>query len=91
MKQLPPQTTQTWDEVMDSRLITAATLAACSGILYSYEHVESNEKFSPVNGRIVGWDMGNARKVQPRNSLCLCGSNKKAKKCCVWMPLSNVP
>lgn len=87
MKQLPPQTTQTWDEVMDSRMI-ATTLAACSlGMLSGYQGVESNEEFAPISGRVVGHDYGKGRKVQPRNSLCLCGSNKKAKKCCVWMPI----
>ena len=29
-----------------------------------------------------------AVRTQPRNSLCVCGSGKKAKKCCVVFPAS---
>jgi len=50
--------------------------------------VESNGP--PPNlyrGRICGRDDGKpAVRTQPRNSPCVCGSGKKAKKCCVVFP-----
>lgn len=41
----------------------------------------------PIIGHICGWDNGRPnRKQQPRNSQCVCGSGKKAKKCCQYFP-----
>lgn len=46
---------------------------------------EDRQKHSPVSSvRVVGWDNGKSRQLQPRNSPCQCGSGRKAKRCCVY-------
>lgn len=53
-----------------------------------YVPVESNGPTPNLyRGRICGRDGGKpAFRTQPRNSPCVCGSGKKAKKCCVVFP-----
>lgn len=61
----------------------AASLDEC-GVLPDFR--DSTSHGSIGKGNIVGRDYGKGRKKQPRNSLCLCGSGIKAKRCCVWIP-----
>ena len=58
-------------------------LAACGEV--PPDLTSNNEGDAIGAGRIVDVDSGNGQKVQPRNKPCMCGSGKKAKKCCVYI------
>jgi uncharacterized protein YecA (UPF0149 family) len=63
----------------------AATLAVMSADCVVMP--ESTTSHNLYRGRNVTRDFGKPRvRTQPRNSLCVCGSGKKAKRCCVTFP-----
>jgi len=68
---------------MKNHASIAAALAVLSGVS-SVPHFRTTETHKSIGGRISGWNNGNSRKKQSRNSLCQCGSGIKAKKCCVY-------
>lgn len=76
------------DAMMRSATAVAA-LAACAGVTGA-ECVGSldattHDAIAP-KGVICGHDFGKPLKqVQKRNDPCMCGSGKKAKRCCVFV------
>lgn len=43
------------------------------------------DDFGGSRGHVCGRDrVKDAKRKQPRNQSCLCGSGVKAKRCCVW-------
>lgn len=64
--------------------VSAITIGACTLAVYGYSEAVATlkeEKHSSTKGHIRGPAVMGRK--QPRNSLCVCGSGKKAKRCCV--------
>jgi SEC-C motif-containing protein len=71
------------------RISPAIVLAALAATLDSVHVPVAGEsgRHRGTKGHICGRDMGKpARQIQPRNAKCLCGSGRKAKRCCVYVP-----
>lgn len=84
--QLPPKPAL---PSMRRSAITAAMLsvAAAASEFAPMPAIISDGKHPHIGGNICGRDNGKpARQIQIRNSPCMCGSGKKAKKCCVYRP-----
>ena len=78
---------------MDIRLRMAATVAVLGAVggmddMTTALGIDTSQPaLNLYRGRICGRDNGKpAVRTQPRNSPCVCGSGKKAKKCCVVFP-----
>lgn len=76
--------------VRKSSIMAAMLSVAAAGELAPMPDVISSERHPRINGRICGRDNGKPeRQIQVRNSPCMCGSGKKAKKCCVYVLKEN--
>ncbi len=76
---------------IDFRTRMAATVAVLGALSVDESLVALGKStHQPQNlyrGRICGRDNGKPEiRTQPRNSPCVCGSGRKAKKCCVVFP-----
>lgn len=68
----------------EAQLLAGMAAIAALGGIEDIPQVKSTEKHTPIKGHICGHDMGkDPKKCQKRNSLCMCGSGKKSKRCCV--------
>jgi len=81
-----PQATASFIEPMEA-IVMKSRVSSMSELLAEV-HIRAEDVEPAHNlgtqGRIVG--RAPDRKFQPRNSPCVCGSGKKAKKCCVYFP-----
>lgn len=71
---------------MNSDLRWVASAMILAGLLDAMPHVETTERHPCMRRHVCGSDNGKGRKRQSRNAPCVCGSGKKAKRCCVWQP-----
>jgi uncharacterized protein YecA (UPF0149 family) len=70
---------------VQAAMASAVMLSVCSDV--SVAAAESTVSHNLYRGRNVTRDFGKPRvRTQPRNSLCVCGSGKKSKRCCVTFP-----
>ena len=74
------------DRLMSLRMASALALVTAMSESVPMP-VASGKSTNLYRGRICGRDNGKPQvRYQPRNSPCVCGSGKKAKKCCVVFP-----
>ena len=70
---------------MDRVTLNASLIALSAGFVLPPGTQLIDDESAGSRLRVVGRDsVKGARRRQPRNQLCRCGSGRKAKRCCIW-------